>query len=109
MRPRVSTVNSTGLSWGRVTRQKRCQPFAPSIIAASCTSAPMFCRPAMNRSMKVPEVVKTAMRMNADIATEGPASQSHHETPSIVLPVRNAGPLVTPTAPSRLCTTRTGR
>jgi hypothetical protein len=35
----------------------------------------------MNSSMKVPLVVNTAISTNADIATDGPASQSHHETP----------------------------
>ena len=57
-----------------MTRQKRCQPFAPSIMAASSISAPMFCSAAMNSSMNVPLVVKIAIMMNADIATDGPRS-----------------------------------
>ena len=40
----------------------------------------------MKSSMKVPLVVKMAMMMNAVIATDGPPSQSHHETPRRVLP-----------------------
>jgi hypothetical protein len=107
IRPSVSTVNSVGRSCGRVTRQKRCQAFAPSIIAASCTSPPRFCSAAMNSSMKVPLVVKTAISTKALIATEGPANQSHQLTPSRSWSVRNAGP-VTPIAPRALWTTPLG-
>ena len=71
-----------GRSCGRVMCQNRCQPFAPSIIPASPSSTPTFCSAAMKRSMNVPLVVNTAMRMNADRATEGPASHSQRLTPS---------------------------
>lgn len=53
----------------------------------------------MNSSMNVPLVVKTAMRISADIATEGPDSQSHHDTPRKSEPVSVAGPVETPRAP----------
>ena len=41
--------------------------------------------------MNVPLVVKIAMRMNAIIATDGPASQSHHDTPRNSLRQRQSG------------------
>jgi hypothetical protein len=106
--PRVSTVNSVGRSCGSVTRKNRCRALAPSIMAASSTSTGMFCSAAMNSSMKVPDVVKTAMVMKTDIAMLGPASQFHSETPSTSVSVRNAGPSSTPTAPSSTCTTPRG-
>ena len=58
----------------------------------------------MNSSMKVPLVVNTAISTNADIATDGPASQSHQETPRKPAPVSASGPFETPTAPSATCT-----
>ena len=58
----------------------------------------------MNSSMKVPLVVNTAIRTKADIATEGPDSQSHHETPRKPVPVRASGPSVMPTAARATCT-----
>ena len=44
--------------------------------------------------MKVPLVVKIAMMMNTDMATEGPASQSHHDSPRKPFSVSAAGPSV---------------
>ncbi len=58
----------------------------------------------MNSSMNVPLVVKIAMMMNADIATEGPASQSHHETPRKPFRVSAVGARRRRRrAPSRMC------
>ena len=62
----------------------------------------------MNSSMKVPEVVKIAIRMKALIATEGPASQSHHEIPRKSLPARAPGAVSTPKTPSTMCSTPRG-
>jgi hypothetical protein len=42
------------------------------------------------------------MKMNAVIATDGPASQFHHDRPRKSFSVRKAGPDVTPTAPRAL-------
>ncbi len=50
--------------------------------------------------MKVPLVVKMAMKMNAVIATDGPPIQSHHETPRKELPVSAGGPLFMPSPAS---------
>ena len=65
-------MNRVGRSIGRVTSRNRCHGVAPSIIAASSTSPEICCSAAMNSSMNVPEVVKTAMVMNMLIATLGP-------------------------------------
>lgn len=58
--------------------------------------------------MNVPEVVKIASRMNALIAQDGPASQSHHETPKKPWPTSIRGPLWIPNAPSAACSTPAG-
>ena len=50
-------------------------------MPASPSSTPTFCSAATKSSIIVPLVVKIAIRMKANMATEGPASQSHHETP----------------------------
>ena len=70
-----------GRSIGRVRWRNRCQALAPSIIPASSISSPMLFSAAMNSSMNVPDVVKTASSTKADIATDGPDSQSHQLTP----------------------------
>src|SRR3546814_13121214 len=77
-------------------------------MAASSMSPEMFCSAAMNSSMNVPDVVNTAMRMNADMATDGPANQSHHVTPRKPLCVRAAGPDCTPKIPRKLWMTPRG-
>ena len=84
--------------------RNRCQPDAPSIMPASPSSVPTFCSAATNSSMKVPLVVKTAMRMKTLIATDGPAIHSHQLMPRNSLEVRNSGPAWTPTAPRATCT-----
>ncbi len=81
MIPKVITVKMVGFNCGIVTFHIRCHSFVPSMMAASSVDSPMLCRAAMNMSMKVPEVVKTTMRMMANMATEGPESQSHQEIP----------------------------
>ncbi len=101
-------MNSVGRSIGRVTSRNRCHGVAPSIIAASSTSPEICCRAAMNSSMNVPDVVKTAIVMNMLIATLGPLIHCHHGMPRNPLPVRAAGPWSTPTTPSRMCTTPRG-
>lgn len=55
-----------------------------------------------------PEVVKTAMRMKADTATEGPESQSHQLTPRSVPDSSAAGGELMPTAPARMWKTHVG-
>ena len=52
--------------------------------------------------MKVPLVVKIAMMMNTVIATDGPASQFHHDTPRKSFPVSASGPSVMPTVPKSM-------
>jgi hypothetical protein len=101
------TVNRVGRSIGSVTRRNRCQGVAPSIIAASSTSPEICCSAAMNRSMKVPDVVKIAMSMNTLSATLGPLSQFHQVRPRN-WPLSAAGAWSTPTSPSRMCTTPRG-
>ena len=83
-----------GRSIGRVRWRNRCHALAPSTIPASSISSPMLFSAAMNSSMNVPEVVKTAISTKADIATDGPASQSHQLTPRKSCSVRPLGPVV---------------
>ena len=45
MKPSSRVIADTGRSSGKVIRQKRCHPFAPSIAAASKMSVEMLCRP----------------------------------------------------------------
>ncbi len=54
----------------------------------------MFCSAAMKSSMNVPDVVKMAIMMKALIATEGPASHSHHDIPRNALPASAEGAVV---------------
>ena len=51
----------------------------------------MLCSAAMNSSMKVPDVVKIAITMNALIATDGPASHSQKEIPRKSLELQAGG------------------
>ena len=74
------------------------------MIAASSVASPMLCSAATNMSMNVPEVVKMTMRMMANIATDGPDSQSHALTPRKLCSVSAAGPFLTPNAESRMWT-----
>ena len=104
----MTTVKIVGLSIGTVTYRNRCHAFAWSIIAASSISGPMLCRPAMNRSMNVPEVVKMAIMMKALIATDGPASHSHHEMPRNSLEASASGAVSRPKTPRTMCSTPRG-
>src|SRR5689334_6463207 len=45
MKPSSRVIADTGRSSGKVMRQNRCQPLAPSIAAASNTSVGMLCSP----------------------------------------------------------------
>src|SRR6266581_574204 len=45
MKPSSKVIADTGRSSGKVIRQNRCQPLAPSIAAASNTSVEMLCSP----------------------------------------------------------------
>ena len=45
MRPSSRVIADTGRSSGKVIRQNRCQPFAPSIAAASKMSGETLCSP----------------------------------------------------------------
>src|ERR1700722_17825930 len=45
MKPSSRVIADPGRSSGKVIRQKRCHPLAPSIAAASKTSGEMLCRP----------------------------------------------------------------
>src|SRR6266700_1587672 len=45
MKPSSRVIADTGRSSGKVIRQNRCQPLAPSIAAASNTSVEMLCSP----------------------------------------------------------------
>ena len=49
--------------------------------------------------MKVPLVVKIAMMMNTVMATDGPASQFHHDRPRKSFSVSAAGPVRDPHGP----------
>ena len=77
--PRVSTRISVGRNIGSVTSRNRCHAVAPSTSLASSTSSFMFCRPARNISMNVPDVVHTTSVMITTIATDGPENQSHQD------------------------------
>ena len=60
-------------------------------MLASSSSTGMFCSAARNISMNVPEVVQTTSMMIALIATLGPDSQSHQDSPNGPSPVSAAG------------------
>src|SRR4029079_19372107 len=51
--------------------------------------------------MNVPLVVKTAIRMNANMATDGPANHSHHEMPRNLVWTIHAGPSSGPSPSAR--------
>src|SRR5690606_5447900 len=108
IKTRVRTVNSVGLSIGRVIEKNFRTGPAPSTSAASSMSWPMACRPARNRSMKVPDVVNTARAISAVIATDGPAIHSHQVTPSGPSPARNEGTEFTPSQLSTMWNTPRG-
>ena len=61
----------------------------------------------MNSSMKVPDMVKIAIRMNADIAIDGPASHST-AIPRTSVDASAAGSELTPSQPSMTCSTPRG-
>ena len=90
-----------GFSSGRVTCRNRCHRPAPSSMLASSSSTGRFCSAARNISMKVPEVVQTTSVMIAHIATLGPESQSHQDSPNRSAGGQRGGRVEsTPTAPS---------
>src|SRR3954471_558842 len=91
IRPSVSTRNSVGRSCGSVTRRKRCHGVAPSMRAASSTDGGRFCSAAQNISMTPPVEVQTTSTMIEHIATLGPASQSHQDSPRKPWPASAAG------------------
>ena len=66
--------------------------------------SPIFCNAAINISMNVPDVVNITIIIMANMATEGPASQSQRLTPRKECSVSAAGPCVIPKVASRLWT-----
>src|SRR5450759_3295170 len=86
--PITRLKNRTGDKMGREIDQKRCHELAPSISAASSSSAGIFCRPARNITICGP-IAHRLIRMKAGLAYGGsnshlmPVSYTHlraHET-----------------------------
>jgi hypothetical protein len=67
MTPSVMTSSVVGRRCGSVTALKLCQRLAPSMTAASSTSAGTSCSAARNMSRNVPVVVHTTSMMITDV------------------------------------------
>src|SRR5690242_14222082 len=81
-RPSKSVIAETARSRGNVIRQKRCQPVAPSIAAASYTSAGMICKPLYNRTRLNGIPIQTLAMITEASDQSGDVSQLTGPTPT---------------------------
>src|SRR6266571_6923618 len=72
----ISTVTLTGSMMGNVTCQNDCHPFAPSTLAASCTSLGIACSPASRMIMMKGMETQASIASMLNHANQGEAKNA---------------------------------